>query len=95
MDIDIQKLEELLGAGKREEAGELIKAFVQKDLPENEKGAALSNFALVYLDLTNRINERYLGALKDAIDAMKAVNKSEKETEEKIKIDEVRESLKA
>lgn len=79
MTIDIQQIEKLLAEKKYDEVKALIKEIVSAKQSDKEKGDALIDFASVYMDITNAINVSYKEALEDAIESIKAVNKSENE----------------
>ncbi len=93
MNIDITKIETLLSEKKYDEVRSLISSAVSTEFSSEERGAALTGLAQVYMELSNAVNLRYRDALKEALAGMKALNKAEAKSSENIKLAEVRESL--
>jgi len=95
MDIDIKKLEGFLEAKDVSGARNMISEVVSKPLTNSEKGATLVSLAEVYMDVMNSINDQYKAVLEEAIKGMELIKKAESATNDKIKITEVKESLKS
>jgi transcriptional regulator NrdR family protein len=93
MDTIIKKLEALLTEKKYDEVHDLIKEIVSTKMTSEEKGAALVNFASVYLELSNTINAHYLDALEEAVAGMKEINTAEAKSNDTIRVAELRETL--
>jgi len=93
MPIDTKKIEELLKDKKYDEVTSLIKEMSKEELSSEENGEALVGFASIYMKIMNSINAEYRDRLKEAIEAMKLVNKSEAEMNDKAKLMEARASL--
>ncbi|MEK7185025.1 MAG: hypothetical protein AAB726_00155 [Patescibacteria group bacterium] len=92
-DSDIKNIELLLSEKKYDEARAIITAALEAKFSPEEKGAALTGMASVYLDISNTINMRYRDALQEAIAGMKKINSAETDISEKIKLAEVRDKL--
>jgi hypothetical protein len=95
MPIDIKNIELLLENKKYEEVQALIKEVVGSEISDEEKGAAFVGLASAYIDISNAIDTRYRDALQEAVDGMMAINKAESKTNDKVRIEEVKSSLKA
>ena len=80
--FDEKKLLQLLGQEKYEEAKKIIQEVLASDLTPEERGAALTNMAQLYLELNNKMSERYLATLEDAITTLKAMDKTAHKVEE-------------
>jgi len=93
MEIDIQKIEELLAQKNYDEVRKMITAIVDKKFSDEEKGAALVGLASIYLDISNSIQKDYRDALQEAIAGMQKLNSLDSEVSDKIKLNNVRESL--
>jgi len=93
MDINIPQLESLLSAEKYDEARKVIQAAVNEKMTDEEKGAALSAIAEVYVDLMNAINTEYRDALKEAISGLKIINTAEDKAKDQAELAKVRGGL--
>ena len=91
--IDIQKLETLLVEKKFDEARVLIQSTISAKSSEKEQGAMLIDIASIYMQMVNSANATYRDALKEAIEGMKKINKSESRMTDAHKIQAVKESL--
>jgi hypothetical protein len=93
MDIDIKKIEALLDEEKFDEVRTIINGAVSSEFSKEERGAALTGLASVYLQVSNAINSRYKAALEEAIDGMKQLRAAESRMNDKAKLTEVRAGL--
>lgn len=94
MSIDIQKIEELLEAGKKDEARQLIISGVKEKLTDQEKGAALVDFASIYLEVSNSIQRKYKAQLEEVIAGLKKIKAAEAGLDDKVRIAELKKDLK-
>lgn len=92
---DVKNLEQLLENGKWDEAKEALDDLLKADLTDQEKGALLVNFGLIYTEVMGRINQRYLEALEEAEAVLKELNTKEKETVEGIELARVENTIKS
>ena len=93
MDIDIKNIESLLAEKKYDEVKAAIIEASSKEFSDEERGAALTGLASVYMDISNAINTRYRDALQEAVAGMKDINAAENNASEKAKLVEVRAKL--
>lgn len=93
MNINITNIEALLIEKKYDEVRAVIKELVSSKLTDKEKGAALIDYASLYIDISNAINEKYKEALEQVIEGMKEINAAENGVSDKIKLADVRDSL--
>ena len=93
MTDDIKTLEELLAAGKRDEARELVRRIVAEKMSEEEEGKALVDFASVYMEVMNNIQERYIAVLEAATEGMDELDRQEGEVVTSEKLAVVRKNL--
>ncbi len=93
MNIDTKNIEKLLAEKKYAEVGKIISDAATAPMSSDEKGAALTGVATVYMDVMNNINIQYRDSLKEAIEAMKKLNKAELGMKDKIAVDEIKGQL--
>ncbi len=93
MNIDITNIEALLIEKKYDEVRAIIKELISTKITDKEKGAALIDYAGLYMDISNAINEKYKEALEQAIEGMKEINTAEAGVHDKIELATVREAL--
>ena len=93
MNIDPKQIEKLLAEKKYAEVGQIISDAAATPMTSEEKGAAFTGVASVYMDVMNKINIQYRDALKEAIEAMKKLNKAESGLKDKIAAADLREKL--
>ena len=86
-------VQQLLKDKKYDEARGVISAAVTQKMTPKEKGAALTGTAVAFAKATNNVRAEYLDALKQAIESVKELNKTETKVKEKINLAEVREKL--
>src|SRR3990167_6881028 len=79
MGTDTKKLEIALEEKDYETVKSEIEKLVEKKLTDEELGEGLTGLASVYLDLSSSVSEKYMEALKQAIEGMKKINHAEKE----------------
>ncbi|MDB5259767.1 MAG: hypothetical protein JWO73_975 [Candidatus Taylorbacteria bacterium] len=80
--------------GKTEEARKLLAAAVSEPLSDEEKGRALVSLAMLYIEVKNKINADLLADMKKTIETLKVIGKVEFAVNDKVKLAEVRETLK-
>lgn len=95
MTADLKHIESLLAEKKYDQVRAVIEASATEKLSAEEEGAALTDLASAYLDISNAINERYRSALEEAIAGMKEINAAEERVNERVKLEEVRHKLNA
>lgn len=93
MNIDITNIEALLIEKKYDEVRALMKELLSAKLTDKEKGAALVDYASLYMDISNAINEKYKEALEQAIQGMKEINAAESGVNDSIDLATVRNAL--
>ena len=91
--FDEKKLAELLKQGIYDEAKIIIKEVLASDLTPEERGAALTNMAQLYLELNNKMSERYLAVLDDAIVTLKTMDATAKKVEEELVLSAAKKKL--
>lgn len=93
--LDEKKLTQLLDAEQWDEAGNLITAYLDSiELTPEEKGGAYLQFAATYLGVMNTLNEEYQKNLDQAIEGLKALEKTEKEINNRIDLGRVKSEIK-
>ncbi len=93
MSTDLQNLTQLIEEKKFDEARAVISAAVQSDLTDDEKGAALTGLATVYLRMSNAISQKYIDTLKETITALEHLKKAELQAHDTVDLAEVRAGL--
>lgn len=93
MAIDIKKIEALLDDGKYEEVKNIIRVEAVKEFTGEEKGAALAGLAEIYIDIQNSINKKYLEKLKKAISDIQEVDRTERQVNDEVELEEVKRKL--
>ena len=95
MDIDSKNIEALLDQGKYDEVRALVDQAVTAQMTPAQKGATLTDFASLYMDVVNSINERYRKTLEEVLEGMKALNKAESQAKDNVRMQEVRSDFNA
>jgi len=90
MNIDEQKLEDLMRENKLDEAREYIKQSILEPLSDVEKGEAIVLVTSAYMKLMNGINEEYRDSLQDILDELRSVDKMKEEVDQEIELKKVR-----
>jgi hypothetical protein len=93
MTTDIKHLEDLIAQKRYNEAKGLIKMAMNEPLTKEERGAALVDFASLYMKINTAIAMEYKNALADAVEGMKKINAAKSKTGDAIKLEEVRGKL--
>jgi hypothetical protein len=75
--LNIDRIRELLEQGDVDGARSLLRKVIDAPLSDKEKGGIYVEFARVYLEVMNRINERYEKVLDETIAQLKEINKDE------------------
>ncbi len=89
-----QRIGALIAEGKFDEVKTLVSGMLAGELTNEERGAVLAGIALAYMEAQNSAKAVYRDALAEGIEAVSAVNESEKELEKQAKVDMVRADLK-
>lgn len=93
--LNQQQLAQLLEAEQWDEAGNLITRYLdQLSLTKEDKSKAYLQFAATYLGVMNALNDAYERNLEEALSGLKALEKKEKEINEKIDLARVRGDIK-
>ncbi len=93
MNIDTQKLENLLSEKKLDEARAYINELIQAPLSKEDRGAAIVLFTTTYMKIINDVNSEYKASLQEILDELKEIDKLERSTNEKIDLKKVRAEL--
>lgn len=98
IDFDMQleatdKLEELLKAGKQEEAKNYLRELLQEPLSDEERGALLVGFAAAYLALQHSVNTMHRDILAEDVGALEKIGTLQHAIDEKLRLANVRSSL--
>jgi hypothetical protein len=93
MNIDTQKLENLLVEGKKDESREYIKSIIQAPLSKSERGDAIIQMTTAYMSIMNKINAEHKSLLEETLAELKEVNKLETSMNEDIDLKKVRAEL--
>ena len=93
MTTDIKHLEDLIADKRYNEAKALIKMAMNEPLTKEQRGAALIDFASLYMKINTAIAMEYKTALTEAVDNMKKINTAKSKIGDDIKIAEVRGKL--
>ncbi|MCX6743946.1 MAG: hypothetical protein NTX82_00260 [Candidatus Parcubacteria bacterium] len=91
--FDEKKLADLLAKGKYGDAKEIIQEVLASDLTSEERGAALTNMAQLYLELNNKMSARYVAVLDEAIATLKAMDATAKKAEEDMALSAAKKKL--
>jgi hypothetical protein len=91
--MDTQNIEKLLAEKNYDAVRKIIEDAVSQKLTTREKGAALTAFASIYMEISNAINEEYIQALDEVIAEMKQVKAMEIKFGDNVKLAEVRSKL--
>lgn len=91
--IDAKKIEELLKAGKKEEAKKMLSDFIDVATDENAESQALLDYTMIYMSVMNEIDEAYKAGLEEILGEIKALNKTEKEFDDKFNLAKTRAEL--
>lgn len=83
-----------MAAGKKEEAKKMLAEFLDEQNDSKAEGAALLDYSMIYMAVMNELNEAYKAQLDEILAELKELDKSQKETGEKIKLASVRADLK-
>lgn len=89
MDLNIEKVENLIGEGNSEGALSLVKEYLLSDLTKKQRGEAYVMFASVFMKANNEVMEKYKQILDEANDVASQIN----ESEDKFKIDQIKGSF--
>lgn len=93
MNIDTQKIEQLLSENKMDEARDYIREIIKAPLSNIDKGEAIVMYTTMYMELMNNINEEYKTALEEILAGLKAVDVAESKLKEGIELKKVRAEL--
>lgn len=93
MNIDTQKLENLLAENKNDEAREYIKSIIQVPLSKLEKGDAIIQLTTAYIGIINKINLEHKSLLEDTLTELKSLNKEETKATEELDLKKIRAEL--
>ena len=88
-----QRIGALIAEGKFDEVKKLVSGMLAGDLTDEERGAVVAGIALAYMEAQNAAKSVYRDALEDGIEAVSAVNDTEKTLAEQAKVDMVRADL--
>jgi hypothetical protein len=76
--IDYEQLFKFIEAGDNESAGKLIDSYLSAEVTAEEKGAMYMAMASAYMEMQNRINERYADILEENTAELKRMDEEEK-----------------
>ncbi len=93
--IDEAKLEAFIKSGDFKGAKKLIGAFLDQELSPEEKGHIYTQIISTYLSISNKMNASYLQQLNDSLAALKKFNVLNKKNDDKLRVDEIQEKLRA
>jgi hypothetical protein len=93
MTIDIKHLEDLIADKRYNEAKALIKMAMNEPLTKEQRGAALVDFASMYMKINTAIAMEHKSVLADAIEGMKRIRSAKSKVGDDIKLAEVRGKL--
>ena len=91
--INAKKIEELLKAGKENEAKKYLADFLDKASDSNTEGEALLDYSMIYMSVMNVIDDAYKTQLDGILAELKELDKSEKGMDDKINLAQVRADL--
>jgi flagellin-specific chaperone FliS len=74
--LEMKKLEQLIKEQRFEEAKAILDAFFAKEWTKEEKGEMYVQLMMMYMQITNRLNEEYLQTLDETIATIKEINTS-------------------
>lgn len=93
MNINTQKIEQLLSENKMDEARDYIREIIKAPLSNIDKGEAIVMYTTMYMELMNNINEEYKAVLEEILAGLKAVDVAEAKLKEGIELKKVRAEL--
>ena len=88
--MDITRLEKLFAEGKMDEARTELKAILDTELNNKERGEVLLRFAQLCLEIETRINNQYADAIEEGLGELKAIDKEEVEGDRQAKLAQIR-----
>lgn len=88
--LDIDQFEKLIAANDFAAAKKLLDEVTDQELTEEEKGEIYTKIASAYLKASHEINKEYIKTLDETIELLEKANKSEKLSDEKIKMAEIK-----
>lgn len=88
--LDIDQFEKLIAANDFAGAKVLLDEVTDQELTEEEKGEIYTKITSAYLKAKHQINKDYIKTLDETIELLEKTNKSEKLTDEKIKLVEIK-----
>lgn len=94
MPIDTKKIEQSLDKKDFGTVKQMIDSMVSEKITDQGRGSVWVDFAEVYLDVINSLNARYESVLKEAVKSMEMLDKAESKVSDKIRIKELKSSLK-
>ena len=94
MTIDTNKLQQNLDKKDFNAVKVMIDGVMSEKLTDKDRGSAWVDFAEVYLDVMNSLNARYESVLREAVKSLEMINKAESKINDKIRISELKSSLK-
>lgn len=91
--FDPVKFEELIDAGKRQEAENYVGECLDMEISSGESGKILLSYTLAYMKAVNSINEAYKAQLEDILEAIRDIKQLGKDGEDRINLLKVRSDL--
>ncbi len=92
--MNTDTIQKLLKEGKTEEAKKIITDFFRQDWSDETKGEVITDLAQAYIKVKNQILENQIESLKQITEALALIDKEEKTSREKNRLDEIRNDLK-
>lgn len=93
--FDTQRFTQLLAAGKRDEAKQMLKTVLSAELTPAEQGAAYHALAQLYLRVQQGLSEQYLEILQELLPKLETIDQLKGQAQDQGKLADVRGSLAA
>ncbi|MFA6339245.1 MAG: hypothetical protein WCW87_04305 [Candidatus Paceibacterota bacterium] len=94
MNQDLSNILKLVEEKKFLEAKTELEKVLNTDLTSEEKGDLYIQFASLYMEVMNAINDKYSTALRKVVKSLKDVDREEKVLDERLNLEKVRSELK-
>jgi len=91
--LDDKKLKALIAKGQIKDAASLIEQVLKSDLTPEEKGALFTNFAQLYLQMKNELDDNYLDTQEFVLEVWEKIESEQKNIEEDLKVKAARQKI--